>query len=255
MSTHKSPRHSALFETSIRRGVASATAQPSAASPSSGVASEALGPVREATALLHSMLRLGKLTAGGEDDARLTLNLLARAETILHAYAHAAQVEIRPPHLKPADLATVAQETLLLLAGSVKEGTRFDLQQSEALLPMFADSAQIAQTISTLALVVSESAGKQPRVVILTGRENGRDGTGQVFVTVSHDGPVLDQAALDALLSPDSLRPTGSGIGLYIVERIVAAHGGELKIESPRPGHSVGLALTVRLPELVEYQI
>jgi signal transduction histidine kinase len=253
MSTKRNPRNSGIFETSIRRGVA--TARNASVPQAGGVAGEALAPLREATALIHSMLQLNKLQPGGDDDARVALNLLARTETILSAHAHATQVEIRPPLLRPSDLATISQETLLLLVSTATEGTRFELKQSESLLPIFADSSQIAQAISTLALVARETAGKQARVTITTGREASRDGSGRVFVSVTHDGIALDKAALDALLSPDSLRASGSGVGLYIVERIVAAHGGELKIESPMTGKKTGLALTVHLPELVEYQI
>jgi len=40
-------------------------------------------------------------------------------------------------------------------------------------------------------------------------------------------------------------KPSGTGLGLLIVRRIVREHGGELSIESSQ---GTGLALTIRLP-------
>ena len=40
-------------------------------------------------------------------------------------------------------------------------------------------------------------------------------------------------------------KPSGTGLGLLIVRRIVREHGGELSIES---GQGKGLTLTIRLP-------
>jgi len=240
---------------SARRGHASATARPQQITPAAGVAREALEPLREASALLHTMLRTAKIHTHGEDEARVTLNLLARTESILQAYAHATQADLRPPHLRPADFTAIAQETVLLLAGSAREGTRFDLDQGADLLPVFADSVQLAQVVSTLALVASESAGKLPHVAITTGREADRAGSRRVYVRVHREGAPLTQARLDELFSPDNVRASGAGVGLYIVERIVAAHGGELRVESPRSGADDGLSFTVLLPELIEYQI
>lgn len=246
---------SVRHESSARRGLASVTARPPQTVPAAGVAREALTPLRDATALLHTMLRTSKISTHGENDARLALNLLTRAESILQAYTHATQADLRPPHLRPADFAAIAQETVLLLAASAREGTRFDLDQGADLLPVFADSVQLAQVVSTLALVASESAGKHPRVGISTGREATRSGPARVFVRVSREGAPLTKARLDELFSPDSARATGAGVGLYIVERIVAAHGGELRVESPRSGAADGMSFTVLLPELIEYQI
>lgn len=246
---------SVRHESSARRGLASATARPQPTVPAAGVARDALAPLREASALIHTMLRLSKINTNGEDDARVALNLLARTESILQAYAHAAQVDLRPPHLRPADFTAIAQETVLLLAGSAREGTRFDLDQGADLLPVFADTVQLAQVVSTLALVASESAGKHPRVAISTGREPNRSGPSRVFARVFREGAPLSKARLDELFSPDSARASGAGVGLYIVERIIAAHGGELQVESPRPGATDGISFTVLLPELIEYQI
>lgn len=240
---------------SARRGHASATARPQQPAPAAGVAREALVPLREVTALLHTMLRTQRISTDGEGEARLALNLLARTESILQAYAHATQADLRPPHLRPTDFTAIAQETVLLLASSAREGTRFDLDQGADLLPVFADSVQLAQVVSTLALVASESAGKHPRVAITTGREADRSGSPRVFVRVHREGAPLSQARLDELFSPDNVRATGAGVGLYIVERIVAAHSGELRVESPLAGTSDGLSFTVLLPELIEYQI
>lgn len=73
----------------------------------------------------------------------------------------------------------------------------------------------------------------------------GRAGS-SIEVGVSDTGPGLDPAEVDRALKPFySTKPTGTGLGLPLVARILAAHSGGLSIES-RPGH--GTRVRIALP-------
>jgi two-component system, OmpR family, sensor kinase len=58
------------------------------------------------------------------------------------------------------------------------------------------------------------------------------------------DGGAPDAALLTALAHP-APSPAGSGLGLWIVHRLVDSLGGTLRARRPRSG---GLAIDVRLP-------
>jgi signal transduction histidine kinase len=75
---------------------------------------------------------------------------------------------------------------------------------------------------------------------------------GEVAISVRNKGPVIPEKELARIVEPgirgdsDSARADEHlGLGLYIVDRIVAAHGGRLDVRS-RAGE--GTSFTMRLP-------
>jgi signal transduction histidine kinase len=67
-----------------------------------------------------------------------------------------------------------------------------------------------------------------------------------VNIAISDTGHGMDQAVLERALHPFfTTRPSGTGLGLPIVQRIVEAHGGRLELES-KPG--VGTTARVLIP-------
>ncbi|MCC6749386.1 MAG: response regulator [Deltaproteobacteria bacterium] len=73
----------------------------------------------------------------------------------------------------------------------------------------------------------------------------GLDGQGRVVVTVRDDGAGMSQEVLDRIFTPFyTTKPVGvgTGLGLYICQRIVSALGGEIAVESQE-----GRGTTVRV--------
>ena len=67
-----------------------------------------------------------------------------------------------------------------------------------------------------------------------------------VIVSFTDTGGGMSAENLSRVFEPYfTTKPSGSGLGLLIVRRIVREHGGELSIES---GQDKGLTLTIRLP-------
>ena len=68
-----------------------------------------------------------------------------------------------------------------------------------------------------------------------------------IKIEVVDEGHGMDEAVLSRAVDPFfTTRPSGTGLGLPIVHRIVAAHGGELHIDSePQRGTTVGLLLPI----------
>lgn len=77
-------------------------------------------------------------------------------------------------------------------------------------------------------------------------RPHRRDGREFVEIVVSDTGEGMDTVVRDRALDPFfTTRPTGTGLGLAVVARVVEAHRGHLTIESER---NIGTRITMALP-------
>jgi signal transduction histidine kinase len=113
------------------------------------------------------------------------------------------------------------------------------------------DAARLGQALSNvIGNAVQHGAEGTTVAVEIRGQEE------QVAVAVHNRGAVIPPEQLDGIFNPMKARhsprtasrtgPTGSlGLGLYIAERIVSAHGGRIEVESSEAG---GTTFTVRLP-------
>jgi signal transduction histidine kinase len=113
------------------------------------------------------------------------------------------------------------------------------------------DAARLSQALSNLiGNAVQHGADGTTVTVDVRGTEE------QVSVAVHNRGAVIPGEQLDGIFNPMRARrpsrtaasrgPTGSlGLGLYIAERIVSAHGGHLDAES---SEGAGTTFTVHLP-------
>ena len=113
------------------------------------------------------------------------------------------------------------------------------------------DAARLGQAIANLVgNAVQHGADGTPVTVVVGGDER------EACISVHNRGPVIAPERLDTLFTPMRARPlpsktkstgpTGSlGLGLYIAERIVSAHGGRIAVES---NEERGTTFTVRLP-------
>jgi signal transduction histidine kinase len=111
------------------------------------------------------------------------------------------------------------------------------------------DAGRIAQMISNLlGNAVQHGSPKSTISVTVRGETN------EVVLQVHNRGPAIPTTDLSALFSPFKRIQSGArvdmasahlGLGLYIVERIVSAHGGSIDVQSSDDG---GTFFTVRLP-------
>lgn len=78
---------------------------------------------------------------------------------------------------------------------------------------------------------VLASAPRAPRIHTRASLEDG-----QVVVLVEDDGPGVPAALAERIFEPlVTARPGGTGLGLALAQRIVAAHGGSLSLASSTP--------------------
>jgi signal transduction histidine kinase len=113
------------------------------------------------------------------------------------------------------------------------------------------DAARLSQALTNLIGNAGEHA--PPGTSISVGLDGDAD---DVAITIHNTGAVIPGDRLDGLFNPMKTRtggsaatpggPTGNlGLGLYIAERIVHAHGGRIDVES---AEMEGTTFTVHLP-------
>jgi signal transduction histidine kinase len=106
-------------------------------------------------------------------------------------------------------------------------------------VPRFAfDRDQVTQVLWNVALNGVEAMNGRGRLSLEVARRNG-----DVVLAISDTGPGISRERLARVFEPFySGKPNGSGLGLTIAERIVAAHGGRIEIDS-EPGRGTRVTL------------
>jgi len=190
------------------------------------------------TAMKMSLARLSRAPAPDGERLREPLALLDEEVSVLMRMTQAFSEFARLPAAAPQvlDVAAVAREVASLY-GAVQVDA-----PEEARAP--ADPDQLRRALGNLTKnAVEAAAGAEVRVEV-------RAEPAAVVVRVMDRGPgigaVVEGAALLAGLS--STKAGGSGLGLPIAHRIVAEHGGALRLE-PREGG--GTVATLRLPRVL----
>jgi two-component system sensor kinase FixL len=115
---------------------------------------------------------------------------------------------------------------------------------------IWGDPVQLLQVLLNLTINAFEAMAALPsdarRLVIRAGR----DGNGDVLVSVRDSGPGFPSGMAEQLFEPFfSTKAEGTGMGLAIARSIIEAHGGTLSGENCDGG---GACFTVRLPQATE---
>jgi two-component system, OmpR family, sensor kinase len=115
-----------------------------------------------------------------------------------------------------------------------------------------ADPNRLRQLLENVLANAVKYAPKQTPITVEVHIERRADGLWMIL-TVSNQGPSLPPEKLATFFQPFAVgaQSTGLGLGLYLANRIAAAHGGTLSIDSPSgQGVQVTLALPVEEEEL-----
>jgi two-component system sensor histidine kinase HydH len=104
-----------------------------------------------------------------------------------------------------------------------------------------ADPVRLTQALMNMVINAMQAVERQGRIeVSAEGRE------GALFIKVVDNGSGIPPERLAAIFDPYfTTKPEGSGLGLWIAQQIVIAHGGSLKAENAPGG---GAVFIMRMP-------
>jgi len=185
----------------------------------------------------------------GEQDAQI----LARStDTIIKQVAamkemvEAFRNYARAPALKleKQDLNKIIEEVLLLYEAGA---CTFDAVFSNIPAVMYADTTAMRQVLHNIFKNAAEAAEEaaQPEVHIHTDNTDGK-----ITLTVTNNGKSFSKDMLANAFEPYVTdKPTGTGLGLPVVKKIVEEHGGRIALSNPAEG---GASVKITLPALVE---
>jgi two-component system sensor histidine kinase PilS (NtrC family) len=213
-----------------------------------GLAHELRNPL---ASMMGSIELLGSSGELGEEESRLldiVLREAARLDQLVGRFL--AFSRPAPPRRERTELSQLVGETLDVFAND-PAAARVEVRRRLSPVRVSCDPDQVRQVLWNLLLnaaqALSGREGTSPEgpagVVEVTCEADG-DGDG-ARLAVADDGPGIPAENLARVFTPFfTTRPTGTGLGLATVHRIVDAHAGAVSVESSPEG----TVFTIRLP-------
>jgi two-component system, NtrC family, sensor kinase len=161
-------------------------------------------------------------------------------ETMQDLFALARPVELEAERVELAD---TVDSALSQLAGLIDtRGRRVERHYDASGATVFGDRHRLEQAVLNVMLNAMEAMDEGGVLTVTLGPAGER-----VFLEFRDNGPGIPRAEIEKVVLPFySTKPAGTGLGLPLVARVVAAHRGELDIQS-EPG--VGTTVRIVLPE------
>jgi signal transduction histidine kinase len=144
--------------------------------------------------------------------------------------------------LEPVEIGRIlAHVCELLRPEAAARAIEISTQVEESLPRVMADPVRLTQALLNMLINAIQAVEKKGRVEVSAAVVDG-----QVRVAVSDDGPGIPPDKLASVFDPYfTTKDEGSGLGLWIAQQIVTAHGGSLQAQN---GPAGGAVLTMRLP-------
>lgn len=158
----------------------------------------------------------------------------------------------QPVRLVPCQVQPLVHETLALLRATLPAGARLVAELADEPLWVRADATQFEQVLINLCTNAWQALDGRAGCIRVGARLEpaaaGSAAPAQVHVCVADDGPGIDPAVRERIFEPfftTKAPGAGTGLGLAVVHGIVAAHGGQVTVDSA-PG--AGCTIHLRFP-------
>jgi PAS domain S-box-containing protein len=212
------------------------------AAVAAGVAHELNNPLAVMAARIELMLASDQsLNAETRDDLLVLQKNIERASRISHSMLSVARQ--RPGARYAMDMNVAVEEAMLIVGPEARGGMlRYETNLDRSLPEVMAEPTSLEQVLINLILNARDAGARLIR--IQTAPAPGR--AGHLQLSVSDDGPGIKSDALGKLFRPFfTTKPKGTGLGLWLSQRIVQDHGGSIAVESVA---GKGATFTITLP-------
>lgn len=156
---------------------------------------------------------------------------------------------IRKEKKEKTDINHLITETVEMLDFELKrQGIRVDLSFKEDLPFIDADSSALKQAILNIILNAKEAMPSGGELKIKTDCKG--EGFSNILIEIQDTGVGIKEEDMEKIFSAGfTTKEDGSGLGLYVTQRIITQLGGDIKVES-KPGR--GTKFTISLPSKAE---
>jgi signal transduction histidine kinase len=209
-----------------------------------GLAHEVRNPLNAAllqlTVLKRRLERPERQPEGCESITTAIRDELERLDRLVDDFIAFAQP--RPLDLRPTDLASLCRTVAATIGANIEAArVHLNLELPEKLPALSADPERLQHVLLNLARNAVEAmpGGGELTLRVRPGRGSIELDVADTGVGFPEDAPVFDAFF--------TTKPSGTGLGLSVVHRIVADHGGTVSVRS-RPGST---CFTVSLPTTV----
>jgi signal transduction histidine kinase len=210
-----------------------------------GVAHEIGNPLNSLHIHLQLMDRsVQKLHDGAKTELEQSIDVARSEVNRLDSIVTQFLKAIRPsrPQLRPENLNTIVEDAVRFFSPELQNREILVEQELRSDLPLLQlDRDQMKQAFYNVIKNSLEAMHRHGRLRIRTDLDDTH-----VIIRFADTGGGISPENLSRVFEPYfTTKPSGTGLGLLIVRRIVREHGGELSIES---SEGKGLTLTIRLP-------
>ncbi|MDE1171635.1 MAG: ATP-binding protein [Verrucomicrobium sp.] len=168
---------------------------------------------------------------------------MSRLDTILVNFLRA----IRPttPQLQLENVNALLEESIEFLRPEIRDRElHVETRLDAAAPPLWVDRDQLKQAFYNLIKNALQAMPAGGKLLLSTERTDTH-----LVITFADNGAGIPPEKIGRIFEPYfTTKPSGSGLGLLIVRRIVREHGGDLELES-HPGAGTTVRLLLPLPE------
>lgn len=196
-----------------------------------------LAALKGAAQFLKEEHTQGRSLADKGDFIDLIIEQIERLHTVVDHYQRLGRVE---PVRQPLQLNDLVKGVLALQGFAGGNGVEVKAELAPKLPDCRVDRDLLAGALENLVRNAFEAMPKGGRVTVRTGHD---EEAGDLFVSVEDTGDGMDERTRERAFDDFyTTKPTGSGMGLAFVRRVVEAHGGVVSLASKE-----GVGTTVRL--------
>jgi signal transduction histidine kinase len=204
------------------------------------IAHEIRNPLTVMKMLFHSLGLRFDVGDARATDAAVIHEKMEQLDKIVERLLRFARTS--EPEFQRANLNAIIEDVLLLVRHKLgQQGIELRKKLAEPLAEVPCDPTQIEQVLLNLILNAAQAMPQGGTLTLTTGSDNDR-----VSFTVGDTGQGMTAEQQSKLFQPFlTTKPSGTGIGLAIVRKIVDTHRGRVEVRS-RPGK--GTQFRVALP-------